>query len=195
MKGDGLVSGTGVVREVDEPGFDGQVLAVDGPVLVEFFATWCGACHRLAPVLDRLASEWDDRIGFVKVNVDQCPQLVARYGVTSTPTLMVFDAGQPVGDRLAGAHPERVLRQLITTALAEKPSSGRQDQPVGQVGWVPVEACTLPTAEQPLRLAEFADLFAAAKPASGCADHDPRSVGVGGDPQWCHGVPCLTIFS
>lgn len=156
------MSEIGVVREVDEAGFDGQVLAVDGPVLVEFFATWCGACRRLAPVLDRLAGEWGDRIGFVKVNVDQSPQLAARYGVTSTPTLMVFDSGQPAGDRLVGAHPETAVRHLITTALPDRSSSSREDQPSDRLGWVPVEACTLPTAEQPLRLAEFAGLFTTA---------------------------------
>lgn len=152
--------GEAMVREIGEVDFGRVVIGAAGAVVVEFFATWCGSCRRLA-TLDRLAGEFADRAEFVKVNVDESPKLVARYGVASTPTRVVFDAGAPVGDPLVGAHSEDRVREMITGALphrlaAPTPAPGRD----GLLAWVPADACTLPTAEQPLRVAEFYDLFA-----------------------------------
>ncbi|SDK51016.1 thioredoxin 1 [Glycomyces sambucus] len=70
--------------EVSEAEFAGSVLASEGPVLVEFSATWCGTCRRMASLLDRLAADRSGEVRFVKVNADESPDLVAEYGVTST---------------------------------------------------------------------------------------------------------------
>jgi thioredoxin-like negative regulator of GroEL len=103
-------------------------------------------------VLDRLASEFAGRVAFVKVNVDENPALVDMYEVSATPTLVMFDAGNEVG-RMVGAQAEPAVRALISTALDRSPAASRP--------WVAPDACTLPTAEQPLRVAEFDDLFTA----------------------------------
>jgi thioredoxin len=147
----------GVVRTVTEPDFGREVLAAGGPVLVEFFASWCGNCRRLAPVLDRLAGEFVDRLGFVKVDAEASPTLTARYGVSSTPTLIVLDGGQPVAQAV-GAQPEAAVRELITAGLAGWAAVVAS----GPASWAPGDACTLPAADRPLRLAEFDDLFATA---------------------------------
>ncbi|WP_308283486.1 thioredoxin family protein [Pseudonocardia nigra] len=123
------------------------------PVVVEFFATWCGNCRRVAPVLDRLAAEFAASVRFVQVNADESPGLVELFGVSSTPTLFVVDGGkQPV--TVVGAQPEAVLRGLFELA------AGRVEGARSELAWVTADACTLPTAERPTRLAEFDGLFA-----------------------------------
>ena len=82
--------------------FDETLAAGDLPVLVDFWATWCGPCTLIEPILADLASEWADRLRVVRVDVDTNPLVVRRYGVMSMPTLMVFRAGEPVL-RLVGA--------------------------------------------------------------------------------------------
>lgn len=144
----------GVVREVGEADFDREVLAAGGPVLVEFFATWCGNCRRLAPVLDRFAGEYAGRLEFVKVDVEASPTLTASYGVSSTPTLIVFDRGERVAEAV-GLQLEAAVRGLIAAGLA-----GRTETAAGPATWEPGDGCTLPTADVPLRVAEFDDLFA-----------------------------------
>ncbi|MGH3501026.1 MAG: thioredoxin family protein [Nocardioidaceae bacterium] len=143
----------GVIREVDDETFD-EIGEVEAPVLVEFFATWCGHCRRFAPTLQKLAVEYADLVRFVAVNVDENPQLARRYGVSSTPTLVLLAAGQQLGT-LIGAQPASAVRDLLASPLL-----GRSD--AAPAGWVPVDACELPTAEQPLRVAEFDALFVAA---------------------------------
>lgn len=148
-----VATGT-AVREIGADQFD--VVVGSGDVVVEFFATWCGSCLRVAPVLDAISADLAGSADFVKVNVDEAAELVARYDVRSTPTLLVFRDGLAVGDPLVGAHPEATVRQMITAALASS-STPRADD---RLAWVPVDACTLPTAEQPFRVAEFTALFA-----------------------------------
>lgn len=151
-KGTTMVSST-AVREIDPGEFD-EVVAGPGPVVVEFYATWCGACRRMAPVLDTVAADLAGRAVVVKVDVGRAPGLVARYDVRSTPTLLVFRDGAPAGAPLVGAHPEAAVRDAVASALAPAPTVATL------LAWVPEDACTLPTAERPLRVGEFADLFA-----------------------------------
>jgi thioredoxin len=95
----------------DDSNFDETVLQANGPVLVDFYADWCGPCQRIAPLLDRVAEDLTEgRI--VKVNVDHSPKLATRYNVQSIPTLLVFMDGQIV-DRAMGFHNERDLRRLL----------------------------------------------------------------------------------
>ncbi|WP_446663522.1 thioredoxin family protein [Flexivirga sp. B27] len=149
--------GSGVVRQVSDAEFDQDVREAPGPVVVEFFATWCGNCRRLAPVLDRLAGEFADRVRFVKINIEEDLQVAARYGVSATPTLVRLRAGEPIAPALVGAQPETVLRDWLADTAERTPADGSASDDDRQ--WVPADACTLPTADQPLRVAEFARLF------------------------------------
>ncbi|MGH3433208.1 MAG: thioredoxin family protein [Thermocrispum sp.] len=143
----------GVIREADDATF-GELVEVNDTVLVEFYATWCGNCRRFAPTVAKLAVDYAGRVPFLAVNVDENPQLVRRFGVSSTPTLMLLEAGQPVGT-LVGAQPAAAVRDLLDT-----PPAGRGA--AAPAGWAPPEACALPSAERPLRMAEFDALFATA---------------------------------
>ncbi|SDU67099.1 thioredoxin family protein [Amycolatopsis keratiniphila] len=168
--------------EITDATFEREVGSSTEPVVVEFYATWCGNCRRIAPVLDELADEFASRVRLVKVNADENPELVSRFGVSSTPTLFVLAGGERVTS-VVGAQPTPILRAVFDTAagLAQPGGpagaasggcgcgpacgSGTGDVPEqagveATVGWVPAEACTLPSAEQPMRLAEFDELFA-----------------------------------
>ncbi|HZG03913.1 MAG TPA: thioredoxin [Streptomyces sp.] len=106
----------GELREITDATFAGEVLEADGPVLVEFTATWCPPCRMIAPVLAEIAREEAHRLTVVQLDVDTNPRTTAAYGVLSMPTLMVFRAGEPVKS-LVGARPKRRLRQELADVL------------------------------------------------------------------------------
>lgn len=83
--------------------FDGEVLKSNVPVLVDFWATWCGPCRMVAPIIEELANAYDGKIKVGKVNVDEEGSLAAQYGIVSIPTIIIFVNGKPV-DKLIGAH-------------------------------------------------------------------------------------------
>jgi thioredoxin 1 len=97
--------------------FDREVLLAEGLVLVDFWATWCPPCRRLAPTLDAVAADYDGRLTVAKVDDDENPELAQRYGVQSIPTLILFRDGKPVDKRL-GALPNDDLRQFVDGRLA-----------------------------------------------------------------------------
>ncbi len=101
---------------VDDSNFDQMVLQADKPVLVDLWATWCRPCLMVAPILDELADEYDGRIDFVKVDVDQNPKTASRYGIMSIPTLLVFKNGEPVS-HIVGVRPKGELKQSLDAAL------------------------------------------------------------------------------
>jgi len=101
---------------VDIASFDRQVLRSDIPVLVDFWAAWCGPCRMIAPTLEKLAGEYGGRIKIAKLNVEENAQLAARYNAQSIPLLVLFKNGKPV-NQLLGAHPESNIRKLIEQAL------------------------------------------------------------------------------
>ncbi|MCS7091433.1 MAG: thioredoxin [Verrucomicrobiota bacterium] len=103
------------VQELNEFEFDNEVLASGRPVLVDFYAPWCGPCRVLAPILDRLAAEWSDRVRFVKVNVDEAPALAMRYQVHGVPTLMLFSGGRPT-NRVVGLVSSQALERWVAQA-------------------------------------------------------------------------------
>ncbi|MFF9841495.1 thioredoxin family protein [Streptomyces sp. NPDC020422] len=107
--------------EVTDADFGTEVLGADGPVLVKFTATWCGPCRQLKPVLGAIAAEEGERLKVVEIDVDRNPGTTVRYGVLSTPTLMVFQAGEPVKS-MVGARPKRRLLQELADVL--EPSRG-----------------------------------------------------------------------
>ena len=91
--------------------FDTEVLGSEGPVLVDFWADWCGPCHTVAPVLDQIVEEHSD-LRLVKVNIDEEPQIAQRYGVMSIPTMILFDSGEPKAAAV-GAQPKSMLEKSL----------------------------------------------------------------------------------
>ena len=92
--------------------FDELIAQSETPVLVDFFATWCGPCKMLAPVLEEVAAQAQGRAQVVKVDIDESPELAQRYGVMSVPTLMSFTAEQPTATKV-GVQPKQVLLSMI----------------------------------------------------------------------------------
>ena len=92
--------------------FDAEVLKSDKPVLIDFWAAWCGPCRMVAPVIDALAAEYGGKAKIAKVNVDENPQISRRFNIRSIPTLMVFKDGALV-ETAVGAHPKPALEQLL----------------------------------------------------------------------------------
>jgi len=103
---------------VTEQSFDEEVLQSDKPVLVDFWAEWCGPCHAVAPVLDRIVEDRNGDIKLVKVNIDEQPALSLRYGVQSIPTIILFKDGEPAAAAI-GAQPKPALERALGLADAE----------------------------------------------------------------------------
>ena len=97
---------------VTESTFDQEVLQSETPVLVDFWAEWCGPCHAVAPVLDKIAAEREGELKLVKVNIDEERGLAERYGIASIPTMILFRDGEPAAAAL-GAQPKSALERQL----------------------------------------------------------------------------------
>lgn len=106
----------GATQAVTDANFATDVLQSDKPVLVEFWAEWCGPCRKVAPLLEEIAGEMGDKIRVVKLNIDENPKVTGTYRVMSVPTLTVFKGGEPVRS-VTGAKPKSDLIRLIESAL------------------------------------------------------------------------------
>src|SRR5260221_6649319 len=104
--------------EINEANFENEVLKSKEPVLVDFWANWCGPCKMLGPVLDEIAREQDGRVKVGKVNVDENPALAARFGIQSVPTLLYFAAGQLRHQSSGVVSKKRIVSELDTLAVA-----------------------------------------------------------------------------
>ena len=102
--------------EFSEQDFDEKVLTSDQPVLVEFWAEWCGPCHMIAPAIEEIAAEYKGKVMVGKLNVDQHPGIAARYGIRSIPSLLLFKDGQ-VSNQLVGAVPKAQITEILDRTL------------------------------------------------------------------------------
>jgi thioredoxin 1 len=105
--------------EINQSNFETEVLKSNQPVLVDFWAEWCGPCKMLAPVLDEIAKEHADRIKVAKVNVDDNPALAERYDIQSIPTLLYFAKGEVRNQTIGVASKKKIVDNLEALALAE----------------------------------------------------------------------------
>ncbi|MDL1967784.1 MAG: thioredoxin [Deltaproteobacteria bacterium] len=104
------------ILEIDDSVFDAEVLKSDKPVLIDFWAPWCGPCMAISPLVEQLAGEFGDKIKFVKCNVDDNPTSPGKYGIRSIPTLMFFKDGNVV-DQVIGIVAKSKLEEVINKIL------------------------------------------------------------------------------
>ncbi|MFH1638961.1 MAG: thioredoxin [Chloroflexota bacterium] len=105
-----------MVTEVTDKSFEDEVIKSSLPVLVDLWAPWCVPCRMVAPVVEKLSADYDGKIKFCKVNVDENPEMAAKYRVMSIPTLMFFKGGKLM-DTVIGAVPERTIKPKIDSLL------------------------------------------------------------------------------
>ena len=105
------------LADVTQSTFSTEVLGADKPVLVDFWAPWCGPCRMLSPVVEKVAGQLGDRVSFVKLNTDENPQIAGDYQVSGIPCLILFKGGKAV-DRIVGFVPEQHIRQMLDKHLA-----------------------------------------------------------------------------
>jgi thioredoxin 1 len=103
--------------DISDATFQSEVIESDVPVLVDFWADWCGPCKMVAPVVKDLAGEFDGKVKIAKMDVDTNPQTPMQYGVRSIPTLLIFKGGAPV-DQVVGAVPKSVLKGRLEAAVS-----------------------------------------------------------------------------
>ncbi len=111
-----MTTGTDRVITLTAESFEGEVLDADRPVLVDFWAPWCGPCRMVAPSVEQLAEEYDGRAKIAKINVDDHPEVAARFGVQGIPALLFFVDGKIAGE-VVGAVPKSVLADKLDTLL------------------------------------------------------------------------------
>jgi thioredoxin 1 len=104
------------VEKVSDQNFDEDVLKSSAPVIVDFWAEWCGPCRMVAPILEEVSGELGEKVRIVKLNVDENPQTASRYGIMSIPTLLLFKDGK-IASRQVGAAPKAKLVQWINGSI------------------------------------------------------------------------------
>ena len=105
-----------LIKHITDQSFEADVLQSDKPVLVDYWAEWCGPCKMIAPILDDVSKDYDGRLQIAKMNVDENRDIPAKFGIRGIPTLMLFKGGQKV-DTVVGAVPKTTLSGTITKYL------------------------------------------------------------------------------
>jgi thioredoxin 1 len=101
---------------VTDDTFEANVIKAKTPVLVDFWAPWCSPCRMVAPLVEELATEYEGKVAFAKVDVDENPKMASKYGIMSIPTLLVFKGGNPVS-HIVGFRPKSELKKSLDAAL------------------------------------------------------------------------------
>lgn len=101
-----------MAKVINSSEFEGNVLNSSEPVLVDFFATWCGPCKMVAPVIDELSEEFKGKVKMFKVDIDRSAELAQKYGIQGVPTLMIFKDGKTV-DKIVGFQPKEILKSKL----------------------------------------------------------------------------------
>jgi thioredoxin 1 len=104
------------LQDVTEKDFQSEVLDSDKPVLVDFWAPWCGPCKIVSPIVEELAEEYSSDMAFTKLNVDDAPNIALKYQVMSIPTLIVFQNGEPVA-QVVGALPKKAIKEKLLSKV------------------------------------------------------------------------------
>ena len=115
------------VGKVSDTTFDSEVLKATGPVVVDFWAEWCGPCRMIAPALEEIAAELGDQVTVAKINIDENPDTPGRYGVRGIPTMLLFKNGEAVAQKV-GAAPRSHIQQWLEGQLSTAPSNSAQSK-------------------------------------------------------------------
>ena len=103
---------SGTVQEITDAGFEKEVLKSDKPVLVDFWAAWCGPCKMLSPIVEEVAGKYQNQFKFCKVNVDENPQQAANFQIMSIPTMIFFKGGEPVDKVIGLISKDEIVKRL-----------------------------------------------------------------------------------
>ncbi|MCK4927422.1 MAG: thioredoxin [Candidatus Aenigmarchaeota archaeon] len=106
-----------MVLKIDNENFEKEVLRSDIPVIVDFWAEWCGPCKILGPIFEKISEEYEGKLKFVKMNVDENQDIAGKFSIQGIPSMLIFNKGEEA-ERLVGALPETLLKEKIDTALS-----------------------------------------------------------------------------